>query len=64
MSKRKGFFSNPYIELGNILQDYGMNGDRQRARRRLNIQAINYEKVGRKKPATLFRLLRKNMKGK
>lgn len=59
---RKKMEKNPFVELGNILQDYGMNGDKTKARRRLNIQAYNYEKIGKKKPASLFKLLRKELK--
>jgi hypothetical protein len=43
--KKKGFFDeNACLDLGNILQDYGMNGDRGRTLRMLNIQSINYRK--------------------
>ncbi len=56
-TKRKTF-----ADLGNILVDFGNSGDRTKATRRLNIQAINLSRKKMPKQADLFKLMVKRIR--
>lgn len=56
--KRK---DSPFLDLGNILKEYGERGDKTRTIRQLNIQAINYKKKDLDKSARIFRMVKREI---
>ncbi len=50
-----------FLDLGSILKDYGLNGDKTKTVRQLNIQSYNYKKKDSRKGARLFRIIKREL---
>jgi len=53
-----------FLDLGTILREYGLNGDKNKAVRRLNIQSYNYCKKDMRKGARILRIVKREISGR